>query len=178
MDRGKCALCKGHCPPEELDSPEALGKQGAKAQKGRFFWTKPGAILCISQYPGEQRKGGTEYLSPETHSKAVQHWQHIRFALWRGRRFPGVQVDACSRLTLGMPLPCRNGGGCLPLRQGWNHLSGGKRGVPFPARPGSSGWRCHHEGEQNLGLISGVENTRESQAAPGSTSAQETSPLC
>lgn len=26
MDRGKCALRKGHCPPEELDSPEALGK--------------------------------------------------------------------------------------------------------------------------------------------------------
>ncbi|NXT94489.1 AIFM3 factor, partial [Anhinga rufa] len=50
---------------------------------------------------------------------------------WKGKKFPRrrVQAHACSRLTLSMPFPCRNGGSCLPVRQGWCRLSGGKKGV-------------------------------------------------
>lgn len=30
--------------------------------------------------------GGAKYLSPEMHSKAVEHWQHIRFVLLEGEK--------------------------------------------------------------------------------------------
>lgn len=141
--------------------PRSIGK--AQAQKGSYFvhnqelfFASPNIQVCVHE---NKEWGELNTSAQKCTAKQFSTGSRSDLLSWKGRRFPRVQVHACSRLTLGMPLPCRNGGGCLPVRQGWNHLSGGERGVPFPARPGPSGRRCRHEGEENLGLISRTENT-------------------
>lgn len=87
--------------------PRSIGK--AKAQKGTYFvhnqelfFASPNIQVCVHENKewGELNTSAQKCLAKQFSTGSTSD-----LFSWKRRMFPGVQVDACSRLTLGIPLP-------------------------------------------------------------------------